>query len=488
MTFAGKADPEVDRRIQAVLAAPYRLIAHDTLIRSRDTLQGPVLVAGATLRLEGTIVGDLVGVASDLFIHPHASITGTVVNGGGGLYPSALAHMGGTVDRPLAQYRVIQAPSRLEIVASMPGRSAIVWDAPLHGLHAPQYDRVDGLWLQGGAALRLPAASLVDSAFLHGVVGWRSGGAAPAITHTIDLQLRRGHYLALLGEQRLTTTADSWIRPDLPNSISFLLVATDYRDYYDTQRLFAAVARDWDAGRWGGHVALRAGRETDRSLRTRDTWTLFNHHDIRANPPVPEGDIASITVQAAAGWGGASSVFALGGEIESAGRTAGGEMPFNRYSTWGKASLQALWGHTLGVRWHVQGPLPGTDILPAERWSHVGGAATLPTFAVAEFPGDRVVFFTEEYAIPLPTGMSVPMLGPPDFVLIHAAGMGWTRGQSHRLEQNLGAELRMYGLALRVMTNPAHARRDAKFMAGFAFNVGQTPRARPYFDTGAVER
>ena len=80
------------------------------------------------------------------------------------------------------------------------------------------------------------------------------------------------------------------------------------------------------------------------------------------------------------------------------------------------------------------------------------------------------------------------MLGPPSLALTHAAGMGWTKGQSHTLEQNLGAELRSFGFALRVMTNPAHARQDARFSAGFAFNVGQAPPARPYFDTGAVER
>ena len=487
VTFSGKGDPEVDRRVQAALGGSYRLVMHDTVIRSQDTLRGPVLAAGVTVRLEGTIVGDLVGVASDLFIHPHASVTGTVVNGGGGLYPSALAHLGGTVDRPLALYTVSTTGSVVEIHASMPGRSLIAWDG-LHGLIVPQYDRVDGLWLQAGAALRLPSAALADSAFLHGIAGWRSGGAAPALTHTIDLQLRRGRYVALAGEQRLTTTNDRWVRPDLLNSMSFLVVAADYRDYYDARRLFAAVARDWDLGRWGGHFALRAGRETDRSLRTRDTRVLFHRHDVRTNPPVPEGDIASVTAQAAAGWTGASSTFAFGGDVESAGRGAGGDFPFNRYGAWGTAALQGLWGHTLRVRWHVQGPLPGTDLLPAQRWSYVGGAATLPTFDIGQFPGDRVVFISEEYVIPLPAGLSVPMLGPPDVALIHAAGMGWTKGQSHSLEQNLGVELRSYGLALRVMTNPAHARRAAQFSAGFAFNAGQAPPARPYFDTRAVER
>lgn len=486
VVLSGRGDPEVDRRIDAVLAGGrYTLLARDTTIGRRDTLRGPVLAAGIRLRLDGTIVGDLVGVGSDLFLHPSAVVTGDVVNAGGGLYPSTLAHLGGVLDRPLASYTVTRNATLIRIDARRNAGSALAFDA-LHGLEIPQYDRVDGLWLQAGGRLRLPSAAGLDSAALHLVGGWRTGG--PGGTFTADLQARRGRLTAIFGGQRLTTTSDRWIRGDLANSLAFLVGGLDYRDYYDSRRLFAGLARDFDRGRWAGHVALLAGRERDASLRTRDTWVLFKPDSLRPNPAVDEGVLSSGGAQAAIGWTGASSSFAVGGRLEAAGKVASGDVAFRRYETWGHANIRALWTHTLEVEWHVQGPLPGTDRLPRQRWSHVGGGATLPTYPIGAFPGDRVAFVSSEYVAPLPHAVRFPVIGVPSLAVLHAAGMGWTAGQSRRLEQNLGLELRALGLALRATTNPAHARHDLQFQAGLAFSTGRSAPARPYFDTASLER
>ena len=486
VTFSGHADPEVDRRITALLAGGgYRLLARDTAIGAGDTLRGPVLAAGIELRLDGVVQGDLVGVGSQLFLHPHAVVTGTVVNGGGGLYPSSLARLGRTLDRPLAQYTVTRAEGSITIDASAPGEPIIAWDV-LHGLHIPTYDRVDGLWLQAGAGLRLPAPGL-DSARLRGQAGWRTGG--PGFTHTVDLWLRRGRYAAVVGEQRLTATPDRWIMEDLPNSAAFLGFGDDYRDYYDARRLFGVLARDFDAGAWGGHVALRAGREIDRALRTRDTWVLFEPDSVRPNPTIDEATIASVGAEAATRWTGPSASLGLAGEVELAGKAAGGDLSFGRYAFGGSAALQAIANHSLNVHWHVQGPLPGTSVLPQQRWSHVGGPATLPTFPIDTFPGDRVAYVFTEYLIPLPHRLHVPMLNvTPDLGVFHAAGMGWTEGQSHTLEQNLGVELRLLGLGVRVVTDPAHARSAARLTAGFSLGLGRISGAVPYFDTSDAER
>lgn len=486
VTFSGHADPEVDRRIEAALReGGYTLLMHDTTVRAGDTLRGPVLAAGVAVRLDGTVAGDLIGISSQLFIHPRAVVSGTVVNAGGGLYSSSLATLGGTLDRPLAQYAVARTDGGIAIRASTPGASPIVWDA-LHGLRIPTYDRVDGLWLQAGAGLRLPLPAL-DSGRLHGIVGWRTGG--PGFTHTVDLALRRGRGTLLLGEQRLTTTPDRWIMGDLPNSVAFAAFGDDFRDYYDARRLFAVLARDFDGKGWGGHVALRAGREIDRSLGTRDPWVLFKPDSLRPNPPVADSTIASVGAEAATLWTGQSSSLGLEGELELAGKTAGGDVAFGRYVLGGSASTLTFRGQSLAVHWHVQGPLPGTRTLPRQRWSHVGGPATLPTWGIDQFPGDRVVYVFTEYLVPLPQRLHVPMLNMvPEMGLLHAAGMGWTAGESRRLEQNLGLELRLLGLSVRAVTDPAHASHALRVTAGFSLGLGRTSSAPPYFDTARAER
>jgi hypothetical protein len=245
------------------------------------------------------------------------------------------------------------------------------------------------------------------------------------------------------------------------------------------------LARDFDAGAWGGHVALRAGSEIDRSLPTRDTWVLFEPDSLRPNPNIDEATIASVGAEAATRWTGPSASLGLAGEVE----LAGGDLSFGRYAFGGSATLQAIANHSLKVHWHLQGPLPGTSVLPRQRWSHVGGPATLPTFPIDAFPGDRVAYVFTEYLIPLPQRVHVPMLNvTPDLGVFYAAGMGWTEDQSRALEQNLGVELRLLVLAVRVVTDPAHAHESARFTAGFSLGLGRVSRAAPYFDTRDAER
>ncbi|HEX9107409.1 MAG TPA: hypothetical protein VF832_09275 [Longimicrobiales bacterium] len=486
VTFAGHADPEVDRRIAGVLAGGrYTLLSHDTTIGAGDTLHGPVLATGIRLRLNGTVSGDLVSVASDLFVHPRASVSGALVNAGGGLYASSQARVGETVDRPLAHYAVTRSGGTIVIQASPTSSPPLALDA-LKGLHLPTYDRVDGLWLQAGARLRLPAPPALDSARLHLVGGWRTAG--PGFSGMADLQLLRGRYSLLLGGQQLTATSDRWIRGDLANSLSFITIGNDYRDYYDARRLFGVLARDLDRGRWAGHLALRAQREDAAALGTHDVFVLFKPDTLRPNPPA-DGRIASLTGQGTARWGGAGDELQVTGTVEAAGHVLGGDFAFGRYAVNASATIQTFWGHSLDVDAHLQGPLPGTDTLPAQRWSHVGGPATLPTFAIGAFRGDRVVYVSEEYLIPLPSRLHVPMLGTsPALALVHASGMAWRAGQGHTLEQNLGAELRLFGLALSAYADPARGLKSTRFGAGFSLSAGRLPSSRPYFDTAEAER
>jgi len=486
VTFGGHGDPEVDRRIAGLLGdGRYTLLSHDTTIGAADTLRGPVLAAGIRLRLNGTVVGDLVGVASDLFLHPRASVTGVLVNAGGGLYASSLAQVGETIDRPLAHYAVTRSGSTMHIQASATSSPALALDG-LKGLHLPTYDRVDALWLQAGARLRIPAQPALDSAALHLVGGVRT--ARPLLSGTADLQLLRGRYTVLAGIQQLTATPDRWIRGDFANSLSFFVAGNDYRDYYNATRVFAVLARDLDRGRWAGHVALRPQVEDASALDTRDVFVLFQSGSLRTNPAAV-GRIASLTGEGTARWAGAGDELQVSGIVEGGWRVLGGDFAFARYVVNLSATIQAFWGHSLEVNAHLQGPLPGTDSLPTQRWSIVGGPATLPTFPIGAFRGDRVVYVSEEYLIPLPSSLHLPMLGTsPSLALVHATGAAWQFEQGHSLEQNLGGELRLFGLALSAYVDPARGFHSTRFGAGFSLSAGRLPGARPYFDTADAER
>jgi hypothetical protein len=131
--------------------------------------------------------------------------------------------------------------------------------------------------------------------------------------------------------------------------------------------------------------------------------------------------------------------------------------------------MAALANHTLTISPHAQGPLPGTDSLPLQRWSFVGGSGTLYTFDVAQFRGDRVAFVETEYSIPLPARLRIRLLGRPYVELLHAAGMAWSTGETPAFEQNVGARLSFNVLYVRAVTDPSRFEDDIEVTVGVTF-------------------
>jgi hypothetical protein len=104
---------------------------------------------------------------------------------------------------------------------------------------------------------------------------------------------------------------------------------------------------------------------------------------------------------------------------------------------------------------YAQGPLPGTDSLPLQRWTFVGGSSTLQTFPIAAFPGDRVVFVRTRYTVPGNPRFRLPLVGAPDISLIHVGGMAWTNARKPGFEQNIGVQLFLMRVAwVRYFINP----------------------------------
>lgn len=451
IVFTGRGDVDLDPRLERFLARrDFLLVTRDTLIAEGDSVPGSLLVAGATLTLEGAVAGDLVGVDANIFLRPSARIHGDVLNLGGGLYPSALAEIAGqVVDRPLAPYSVVSDEGAVRIRGDATAPLLELGDA--FGFEPPTYDRVDALGLRWGAGLMLPWVGTVQPR-LNGWIGYASGRGA--LKGGLEFEAWRGRTRFALGGEDFTATRDSWIRGDLRNSLSFIVKGNDQRNYYHARIAYAELGHEFGRGGLAGGARLRAQLERARSLGAGSPWVLLDG-DIRSNPPIDDGRIASLILGVNGAWIGQSSAADAGIELEFAETVLGGDFAFGRFVVSGAWATDALANHLLQVEWRFQGPLPGTASLPRQRWSFVGGSATLPTFETGRFLGDRLVFVETQYIIPLPERFAVPIVGPPDLRFFHAFGMAWTEGAGRDLEQNIGIRLEFFAPFVRVTTNPA---------------------------------
>jgi hypothetical protein len=468
VALRGEADVAVDRRLTRLLEARPLVVSRDTTIAAGDTVRGSVLVLDATIVHEGVIMGDLVGVDAGAFVRPFAVVTGDLVNVAGGLYRSEIAVVGGrTIDLPVAPYRVVREPGLLVIEAT-------ATDSPLEldgllGLHAPTYDRVNGLTVVWGAGYRLPRVGRAQPR-IHAQLGWQTQRGDP--TYQLDASLRRGATELTLGHQRVWDTNERWIRGDLVNSLGYLWDGGDYRDYHEVERTWTELARELadGTGRFQTRIALRGQLEDATSLRAGEPWFLLGS-GTRANPPIDEGRATSLVASADLSWDGDQTRWAGRFEAEAARQALGGDFDFGRARAEGSWAMLAFANHTLTFDYFLQRPLGG-DPLPRQRWSFVGGANTLHTLPFAEFQGDHVVFVETNYIIPLPDRLAVPILGAPRLHLLHAAGMAWTAEEDRSLHQEVAVRMDLSIVYLRYAVVPDDPA-TTDFSVGFSWPFGR---------------
>ncbi|HSJ13545.1 MAG TPA: hypothetical protein VK939_03965 [Longimicrobiales bacterium] len=470
--FRGRGHPATDAKIRDWLAEPGRLVwTGDTTIARTDTVRAPVLIVGGTVRIEGTMLGELAGVGADLFVRPSARLHGDVFNVAGGYYVSDLATVSGSVDdRPNAPYELERRPGEIHIIGTEQ-RSALLLEG-IYGLTPPTYDRVDGASLRWAASLALPTLGRTEPR-LRGWAGYRSERGA--FDGGGELIVARGFTELGFGAERTTLTNEHWIRSDFTNSVAYLFQGKDVRDYHQADRVWAELRRTVERGERTTSFWVRGQVEEATSLRADDPWSLFSRDSVRTNFPIDDGRIASVRAGTDVLWEQPTFTLRLLGELEAAGEPLDGEHEFTRYQLTGDWAMLAFADHTLEVEWHVRGPLPGTETLPRQRWSHLGGSGTLYTFNDAQFRGDRVVFVETSYGIPLGERLRVAYLGVPTVELLHAAGMAWTAGQSRSLEQNVGLRLKLGMFYVCAVTNPDDFGADAEFAVGVTLSRKSHP-------------
>ena len=462
--------------LRTVLAQPYRAVvpANMPYVVPRDsTARGPLIVLGRDAVIDGTVDGDIIVVAGDLYTHPGARVTGGAVTFGGGIYESALATIAGTRSAFRDFTYDIGAVDggydlsyRSLVVRS---RSIFEWAGPL-GFVVPTYDRTDGLTLPIAAHFASPHAGLdVEPG-----IAYRS--QLGAFDPSADAELRLGGRSTLrLSAARNTLTNDAWIRPDLVNSASTFVLGDDMRNYFRATRVEGAASRRWEGD--GRSLEPYLGGRWERASSTRPDstalggpWSLSGRHSrndmLRANPPIDDGDISSLVAGATLAWtsGGVSTNSELDLEAGRASRTGA----LTNAATFGQATLDARFtiaafrGQRLRVLAHAVLTTPGST--PRQRWAFLGGPGSLATLDPLTLGGDELVYLDGDYDIPLGK-VALPFVGSPVLTLRDAIGGAGVRALP-ALDQAVGARLSVSYLYAEALVDPA--RHHVRMSFGFA--------------------
>lgn len=242
-----------------------------------------------------------------------------------------------------------------------------------------------------------------------------------------------------------TDTPDAWKVGARENDLWVFLTRTDLRNYHAARGGRLSVATS-DLRAWGAALSLLA--ERNRSLPQEGFFTLttlFGEDDaFRANPEVAEGQVRSASLDLryvtastqspslrVPGWN-------LTAHLERAGQALGGDLSFwhatahlRRYARLGER-------HWVSARLYLSGPVLGTDSLPPQRFTYLGGAGSLPGFDTLRLGGDRGVLGGLEYTYQLPTtSWSAPVFLLWQLEVFSNVGNAVTRAERARLYSDL---------------------------------------------------
>ena len=433
----------------------------DTVVSTDGRVEGDLLVLEAQVRLAGSVEGDVYVVDGDLFLRPGARVSGDIVVLGGGYYGSGMATVDGEVIwRPAERYSVLPASRGFQIhpVAEVPD---FVDLNGLYGFEAPRYQRVDAVTVTWGITLR--AATWAWKPTLELVGRYRSGQGE--VEGTVRQYWHPGPVEFGIEAERVTRTNEEWIRGGVSNSLSYLFIGDDFRDYYGADRV-ALVVRG-SADKWWTPL-FRVEWEDAWSRRAGDQFTFFGSSTVRDNPPIDDGDAWSATVAVSADRKtGATGRLVGQVALQVADSTVAGDFSYLLGEITARWETPGFGSHGLDVFALARGDLAGD--LPRQRWTGFGGRATLPTFGVMEFRGPRVVYGHVGYSIPI-EALRAGELGAPGVFARAGTGAAWRAGQAVDWRVNLVAGLRFWVLEGGVALNPEASGGDVRGYAIFRFS------------------
>lgn len=459
VTFNPRPGHALDTRLADFLArGDSRVWARDTVVSSSGSVTGDLLVLEAQVRIAGSVDGDIYVVDGDLFLRPGAHVTGDIVVLSGGYHGSGLATVDGEVLwRPADRYTVLPVAGGFEIYPVEEVPEAV----ELHGLHgfkAPTYQRVDAVTVAWGVTFR--AATWAWRPTLEFVGRYRSGQGE--VEGTIRQFWYPGPVSFGVEAERVTRTNERWIRAPVSNSLSYLFLGDDFRDYYGSDRA-AFVLRGNEGSLWT--PSFRVEWEDAWSRYAGDPFTLFGSSTVRENPPIDDGQdwsaSLSVEIDRSTGESGRLAGSAL---LQVADSSVAGDFSYLLGELTARWKTPGFGTHEVDIFALARGDLAGT--LPRQRWSGFGGRATLPTFDVMEFRGPRVVYGHVGYAVPI-EALRAGGLGAPGVFGRVGTGAAWQEGQSVDWVVNLVAGLRFWVMEGGVAWDPDSG--DAMGYAIFRF-------------------
>lgn len=464
VTFEGRGPLETDTILTRIVeSGAYRLITADTIYSPADTLHGPILFAATTVKLENVIIGDVAIVDANVFLRPSSRITGDVISINGGLFRANTAVIEGNIrEYRDAPYRSERTRDGARIVGTQLA-SLLDLDG-FGGFHAPQYDRVQGLAVTFGGRYLLPRIGNTEPD-IGGRIGYQT--AREKLHGGVEIGLRNGPFRFRGGLEQRVITRDDWLR-GWSNAVSYLVRGDDYRDYYEADHLY--LGPTFIFGPESRRLILRLDGEIEdaRSLPAREPWNVLGD-SVRPNPAIDDGRITGLRLDVEGQLERPTLVGRADLRIETATTVLGGDFKFARIDIGGTWAMQAIANHTFRIRARLRAPLPGTDSLPRQRWSVLGGRSSLYTTQIGDLRGDRLVYIESTYLLPLPAVLSMPILRRPHIELGHRIGRAWTAGQDPDFIQNVSAGLRFRVAYFTVAFDPARTGEDPVIVAGVSF-------------------
>jgi hypothetical protein len=355
------------------------------------------------------------------------------------------------------------------------------------GLRIPTYDRVNGLAVPWGPKLEMNDARVdVDA-----LVTYRSnlGKWDPSL----EGSLRPGDNEIRFYVGRGTFTNDAWIRGDLTNSAAAFFAGSDSRNYYRGDRAMARFAHAIIGNGFIVTPYVGANLERDWSTGslapTKSPWSVVGRKgNLKMRRPNPRVAIGSIT----SGLGGTTIEVVRGGlegkldaMVEQSIRTAlkpdcsgvpvfgicAEPQPadaFTQFTLDGKVGFPTFGSQTFAFKGHAVVTSASGNPAPAQRFSYLGGSATLATVDLLALGGDHLLFVQGDYTIPFDQ-IQLPFVGSPYIGLRYAAGSAGIGGIPTMI-QNLGVGVGASLFRVDYSIDPAQNR--SPFSRKSAFSVG----------------
>lgn len=313
------AQREDDRRIGSVprdvaLSATQVFNAPDTkrirgnyALAATDSIRGDLAVLNGSLRIAGTVTGQVVVLNGNVTLLDGARIGQSLTVLGGTFESPNRPDVGGDIRVWSARYRYHEEADSLVAETDFMGRwSNWVFEKETPGTGselfmttAHTYNRVEGLPIILGPRFNVRNGSTQVHAEVFGIfrTGDRLQWSGENLGHRVSLELREGknHGFAIAGQLfNEVTPMERWQLTDAEVGLNAFVFTRDYRDYYQRHggearlSVFSGTKLELSVG---------AGQERWDSRKTRQVWSLFSS-DVpwRVNPEADAGVIEKYTL------------------------------------------------------------------------------------------------------------------------------------------------------------------------------------------------